>query len=287
MLVFCGLEFAAAVLFASCNSQTQIKISDGILSEGQECYKIETPNATYLYQKTAGGFSNIFDRNGTDWVQFKQTDEATYPASAASDYRGLPNLVFRSEDGGCGHPGFEKMNSEQISSNQIRSRSNSGKWQWIWTFHNDFAELEIEKTDPEHAYWFLYEGPIAGKFSPSTHYWGTDKSGPLDTKPDLVKGPELYDHWQTVYFGDQQYEEVFFVHQVEPDTLKDLYTYMGNNKEKGNDSPDGMVVFGFGRDKGATPLMTGPQKFRIGFYSAKIKDIDDHQQVIRQIGNLN
>lgn len=280
------LTIALAISFANCSAQNQVQIRDGVLSEGQECFKIETPNATYLYQKTAGGFSNILDRNGTDWVQFRKTEEATYPSSSASDYRGLPNLVFRSDDGGCGHPGFEKMTSEQISSNQIRSISNSGKWQWTWTFHNDFAELGIEKTDPMHAYWFLYEGPIAGKFSPSTHYWGTDKSGPLDTKPDLVKGPELYDHWQTVYFGDQQYEEVFFVHQIQSDTLKDLYTYMGNNKEKGNDSADGMVVFGFGRNKGATPLMTEPQNFRIGFYPTTVKGNDDHLRVIKKIRNL-
>jgi len=281
------LLYAVAIASANCTGQDAVQISDGIYSQGQECFKIETPTATYLYQKTAGGFSNIYDQSGIDWVQFHKTEEAKYPASAASDYRGLPNLVFRSDDGGCGHPGFQKMTSEKVAPTQIRSTSNSGRWQWTWTFYPNFAELEVEKTDPEHAYWFLYEGPIAGRFSPGTHYWGTNVSGPLDTKPDLVKGPELYDHWQTVYFGDQQAKEVFFLHQLQSDDLVDLYTYMGNDKELGNDSPDGMVVFGFGRDKGAQPLMTSNQKFRIGFYQQPISNQEEHEKIIKHINELN
>jgi hypothetical protein len=275
------------LILLSCTACTQVKISEGVFSEGQQCFKIETPGATYLYQKDAGGFSNIFDHDGTDWVQFHKSEEAKYPASAASDYRGLPNLVFRSEDAGCGHPGFDKMTSEIIAPNQIRSTSKSGKWQWSWTFHETFAEMEIEKTDPDHTYWFLYEGPIAGRFSPVTHYWGTDISGPLDIKPDLVKGPELYDNWQTVYFSDRNYNQVFFVHQMQPDTLKDLYTYMGNDIKSGNQSADGMVVFGFGRDQGAQPLMNELQKFRIGFHRGQITNLEQHQQLIKQINNLD
>ncbi|GJM29002.1 MAG: hypothetical protein DHS20C17_16370 [Cyclobacteriaceae bacterium] len=281
------VNVALALFFWGCSAGAQVKISDGVISEGQECFKIETPNATYLYQKTAGGFCNMLDRQGTDWIQFHKTDEAKYPTSAAADYRGLPNLVFGSEDGGCGHPGFQKMTSEKVFPNQIRSVSNSGKWQWIWTFHDNFAEMEIEKSDPDQAYWFLYEGPIAGQFSPDTHYWGTDVTGPLDAKPDLVIGTEMYGNWQTAYFGDADHASVFFVHQMKPDTLKDLYTYMGDDINLGNESPDGMVVFGFGRDQGAQPLMTIPQKFRIGYHQGKISNAEEHKQLINYIKNLN
>ena len=267
-----------------CSTSAQVKITDGATSEGQDCYRIETPTATYLYQKEAGGFSNIYDNQGTDWVQFNKLDEAQFPASAAADYRGLPNMVFKSDDGGAGHPGFDKMTSEIISSNQIRSISKSGKWQWTWTFCEDFAELLVEKTDPDHAYWFLYEGPIAGKFSPSTHYWGSDQSGPNTNTPDLYKGPEFIGHWHTVYFGDSKYDQVFFAQQMEQDTLRDHFTYLGNS-DQGIDSEDGMVVFGFGRAPQAIPLMTRSQKFRIGFYEEQVTDETGHKRILDYINS--
>ena len=267
----------------SCSAQ--VEITDDAISEGQACFRIETSTATYLYQKEAGGFSNIYDRHGTDWVQFNKLKEAAFPASAAADYRGLPNMVYKSADGGAGHPGFDKMISELISDNQIRSTSKSGKWQWSWTFYDDYAELSVEKVDPVHAYWFLYEGPIAGKFSPTTHYWGTDVSGPQTKQPDLYKGPEYSGSWHTVYFGDSNYQQTFFVNQLKPDSLDDHYTYLGNSDD-GNDSEDGMVVFGFGRAPKATPLLTKPHKFRIGFYNCNIQNPEDHQAILKYINEL-
>jgi len=268
----------------SCNS-VDIVITEGDVREGQECFKIITPHATYFYQKEAGGFSNILDENGTDWIQFKKTANAEYPRSAAADYRGLPNLVFRSEDGGCGHPGSDKMISEVVEYNKIRSISKSGKWQWVWSFNQNYAELEIEKIDEETPFWFLIEGPIAGKFSPTTHYWGTSNEGPINRQPDLVKGPEEYAQWQSIYFGDTNYNNVMFAHQLQKDTLQDLYTYMGNTIE-GNASPDGMVVFGFGRAPSATPLLKVKQKFRIGFYQGKIIDENSHKTLLTYINQL-
>ena len=286
--VECGAHPRCSIflLFICCSCSAQVRISDDAISEGQQCFRIETPTAVYLYQKEAGGFSNIHDSNGTDWIQFRKTSEAAYPRSAASDYRGLPNLVFRSDDGGAGHPGFDKMTTEMVAPHRIRSVSNSGKWQWSWTFYAKFAELSVEKIDTAHAYWFLYEGPIAGNFSPQTHVWGSDISGPSHEQPDLVKGPELYGHWQTVYFGDRNYDQTFFVQQMEQDTLRDLYTYMGNSKD-GNDAHDGMVVFGFGRAEGATPLITTPLRFRIGFYNGMIEDRGDHQEILQYVEKLN
>jgi len=173
-----------------------------------------------------------------------------------------------------------------VGKNQIRSVSKSGKWQWLWSFYEDYAELEVEKMDVETPYWFLVEGPIAGKFSPSTHYWGTSEEGPITRQPDLVKGPEEYSKWQTVYFGDADYDQVLFAHQMETDTLQDLFTYMGNTQD-GNASNNGMVVFGFGRAPGATPLLNKKQKFRIGFYESKIKDEYTHQQILSYIDQLS
>jgi hypothetical protein len=69
--------------------------------------------------------------------------------------------------------------------------------------------------------------------------------------------------WEWAYFGHQNIGRCFFVAHLTPDKLTDNFSYMGSGPE-GIGSPDGMVVFGLGRD-GATPLMRGANKFFIGF----------------------
>ncbi len=271
------------VILTSCGSQ--IKIDKNGLVEGQQSLKITTSSATYIYQTEAGGFSNIIDINGTDWVQFHKSDEAQYPTSAAADYRGLPNLVYLSEDGGCGHPGFEKMTTEIVAPNQIQSTSKSGLWEWTWTFYENYAELNVLKTDPNTPYWFLYEGPIAGQFSPKTHYWGTNEdTAPRTDQADLIKDQRIVGDWDLAYFGDTQYDHSFWVHQVTPDTVSDLISYMGNTLE-GNSSSDGMVVFGFGRKARAVPQLSGNLTFRIGFHS-KITNTTEHQGLLDYLSGL-
>ncbi len=254
--------------------------------EDEDVFVIETELARYVYQKSAGGFSNLYDQEGRDWIQFRGEGKESFPESAASHFRGLPNLVYKGDDGGVGHPGFNKVISEQISAHQIQSTSLSGTWQWTWTFFEDHARIEIEKTDTTRAYWFLYEGPIGGRFNPSQHYWGTNVSGPRTEQPDLINNDETYERWQSVYFGDEAVSEVFFMHQVQPDSQKDLYTYMGNDKDLGNESVDGMVVFGFGRDVRATPLLRGNHQFIIGFYNGPISSDQDHDQIMQHINRL-
>ncbi len=270
------------VLFTAC--QNTVNISKDF-RHNTEVFVITTDNATYEYELAAGGFRSIIDTNGTDWLQFEKSDSAYYPTSAASDYRGLPNLVFRSEDGGAGHPGFAKMTSEVIGTNKIRSTSLSGKWSWTWTFHDDHAIMNIESVDPESPYWFLYEGPTAGKFNPDSHIWGNNLEGPLYNTPDLVKGAEKYCQWQTAYFGDRNYDFTFFVHQLYPDNLIDMFAYMGNTPE-GNISENGMTVFGFGRDKGALPLLRETNTFIVGFYPETITDEKKHNNLLSFINEL-
>jgi hypothetical protein len=103
------------------------------MDEGQECFEIMLENATLYYQKEAGGFSSIIDTEGNDWIGFRLDSIKQYPLNAASEYRGLPNLVFRSDDSGAGHPGFSQCKSILISDNQIKTVTNSGKWEWTWT----------------------------------------------------------------------------------------------------------------------------------------------------------
>lgn len=241
-------------------------------------FKISTNSATYYYDKAGGGFSSIIDVEGVDWVQFNGNANVEYPEGAASGFRGVPNLVYRSKDGGAGHPGFDQCVSERIDDRTILTKTKSGKWQWRWTFYDDYARMTMEQTDSDHGYWFLYEGPVGGTFNPSRQYWGTDKEGPRFETPSLNMGEHVAGNWQWAYFGDTTVNRVFFVAQEQPDTLIDYFAYMGSTNE-GNNAPDGMVVFGFGRAKGAQTLMNDRNAFIIGFFDEKIITNERHKQV--------
>lgn len=272
-IIFSCAIFLFLTFLSGCN---KVKIVDGVMDEGQECFEIKLVNATLYYQKAAGGFSSIVDKEGNDWIGFRKDTVQGYPENAASEYRGLPNLVFGSDDSGAGHPGFDQCQSTLISENKIKTVSNSGKWEWTWTFHPIYAELVIEKVDPGHSYWFLFEGIPGGKYRPQYQYWGTDKGGPDKSIPDFFLNNAEYDHWQWVYFGDEAVNRVFYVLHKQSDQLIDTFSYLGNTSE-GVISPDGMVVFGFGRDKGAKTLFQDVgQKFVIGFQELNISSIEDH-----------
>jgi len=250
-------------------------------------FVISTQSATYYLDRAGGGLSSIIDRDGTDWIHYNGSPHAKVPDGASGGFRGLPNFVFRSDDGGAGHPGFDQCISEQVDGNTIRTQSKSGKWAWSWRFYDDHVELTMERTDPGHSYWFLYEGPVAGSFDPYRKYWGTDLGGPRYEVPSLNQGESIADNWRWAYFGDQATNRIFFVAQQEYDLLNDIFSYMGNSSA-GKDAEDGMVVFGFGRGTGAKSLMTAENvTFRLGFLERKIKTPEDHEWVAAQIRNIN
>ncbi|MBK8500729.1 MAG: hypothetical protein IPL46_00180 [Saprospiraceae bacterium] len=136
---------------------SEIKITEGDY-EGRTHFIIGTPTATYYYDKAGGGFSRMLDADGTDWINYKTEPWDNYPASAASAYRGIANLVFGSDDSGAGHPGHNKCMSKQLNDFTIITESISGKWQWKWEFFADYAQLTMLKIDIHQPYWFLYEG---------------------------------------------------------------------------------------------------------------------------------
>ena len=259
--------------------------------EGTPHFLISTEGATYWYDKAGGGFSRIVDRDGNDWVAFRREPWDRYPASAASAYRGLPNLVFGSDESGAGHPGFERCLSVRTGERSITSVTRSegvqtpGRWRWTWTFHDTHATLDVEAVDPDHPYWFLYEGPPAGRFAPDVQYWGTSEGGPRRATPDYYGGATDVGTWRWAYFGDDEAPRVFFAAQHERDDEADLFGYLGNT-EAGLGAPDGMVVFGFGRADGARPLLTRPHTFTIGFIETAVTSPDVHERVGDEIEAL-
>lgn len=270
------------MLMTSCNG-TKI---ENVTYENRPHFKIETKTATYFFDKAGGGLSRVIDSDGIDWVHYNGDPHAVVPSGASGGYRGIPNMVYRFDDGGAGHPGFDKCISKITGNNSIQTESKSGKWQWSWTFFDDHAQLTIEKIDTTRTYWFLYEGAIAGSWNPATKYWGTDLGGPRFETPSLNKGENIVGKWQWVYFGDKEINRIFYLTQNPKDTLNDFVSFMGDTKE-GNASPDGMIVFGFSRDKGTKALenKTGIT-YTIGFLDRKITSDSDHEWVGKQINEI-
>jgi hypothetical protein len=248
-----------------------IKVSENTY-EGSSHYVITTRTATYWYDMQGGGISRMIDRHGNDWVAFRREPWNKNPASSASSYRGIPNLVFQGDDDGCGHPGWDKCESIFEAPDIIRTRSKSGKWEWTWTFYEDKALMEVLKADPTRSYWFLYEGPSGGKFKPENSYW-RNSSSPLILRdvPDHIKGQRVTGNWQWVMFGKDGLKSRLFIIHKTPDNETDSFSYMGSTGE-GIRSSDGMTVFGFGRTADSKPVLSGNHKFVMGFgYRKNIK----------------
>ncbi|RMH52402.1 MAG: hypothetical protein D6685_16595 [Bacteroidetes bacterium] len=263
--------------------QPAVRIEEGTYA-GRPHFIVHTPSATYYYDRAGGGLSRLIDTDGRDWIGFWPIPWDTYPASAASAYRGIPNLVFGSDEGGAGHPGHDQCESERLEGQRIRSTSRQGRWQWTWHFFADHARLDIERTDPNHAYWFLYEGTPGGVYEPARQYMGTDQGGPLRIQPDFFAGDKRFDIWRWAYFGHEEARQVLFVAQHQPDTLSDAFAYLGNTPA-GLHAPDGMVIFGFGRQDGAIPLMTERRTFFVGLHEA-VRDADAHTRLGAYIRTL-
>jgi len=249
--------------------------------EGRKHFVVETPRATYWLDKRAGGLSRLIDADGNDWIQFRKEPWGDYPAAAASSFRGLPNLLFGDghAESGFGHPGWDRGTSERLDEHTIRCTSESGQWQLLWRCSAEGAQLVVEKFVPDAPYWFLYEGPIAGRWAPEQQYFATDAMPPHHQPHDYFKGDRLYGDWRWAYFGDQSVQRVMFIVHQQADSQKDTFAHLGNAKS-GLASEDGMVVFGFGRgSEGIQPLLTNRQSFRIGFLEQSGADAKSYQSI--------
>lgn len=232
---------------------------------GRQHFRIKTRTATYLYDPMAGGFSAILDKKSNDWIGYRDNPSPKYPAAAASSYRGLPNLVFGGDDNGVGHPGFTGCESRIVRRNEIHTVSLSGEWAWTWTFYQKTAKLEIIKAPAGRKYWFLYEGPAGGAYNPRSTFWATDLTQPSTVIHDHYRKDAYRGQHRYFYFGNQNNPYVFFMAQAAPDTNVDYVSYLGNEEIGAADSPDGMLVAGFGRAQQETPLLSGSNTFFIGF----------------------
>jgi hypothetical protein len=264
---------------------SKIKISE-VMEQGMPSFKIETPAATYIYDRAGGGFISMIDKDGKDWISFKKGNFPP-PGNAASEYRGIPNLGIGGDDQGGGHPGFDKCKTEIVGTNVIETTTKTGNWKFRWAFYNDHAKFTMVKKHPDMPYWFLYEGTPAGKYDPEKMYWGNNLDGKREDFPDLLDNTGIYNNVNWVYVGQKGYPRVLYLRQIQPDDKVDLFSYMGNTPGGSRKSPDGMVCFGFGRGHGTKRILEDEnQEFVIGFIDQEIKSPTDNQHVTTNIESV-
>jgi len=254
---------------------------DKVMYEEREHFRIETKNIVYYYDLAGGGFSRMIDKNGNDWISFKMKPWNEYPASAASSFRGFPNMVFIGDDAGAGHPGHDKCRS-WIEKDQVVSETLNGKWKWLWYFEKDYAVLDVLNVAEGEKYWILYEGTPGGNFKPGNYTFGTSELLPTNKINDYYKGETKHGLFDWIFNSCTSAGNTFFMVQVEQDEHLDLYGFLGNS-EAGLESADGMTVFGFGRGKETNPLLDKPQKFIFGLYSHPIKDAKSYKELSKYI----
>ncbi len=247
---------------------TGINISEVIIHGDMDCFRVETPTATYLYGKRGAGFASIIDSEGHDWISYRPGEKAR------GEYRGLPKCGQPTKFFHCGYGYGQYKNDNPFTSTvthqtprhvQITSTSRDGKSSCMWDFFETHATFTLLKID-QPTFWFLYEGTPVGK---------------LDAVSDFVIRPDgtkttLDQPWSQVVpwvcFGASESPRglVLVNHQPPERAEVDSYVSWPFVREADGSFQD-MTVFGFGR-KGYKELIQHvpdlkqlPAKFTIGF----------------------
>src|SRR6478672_11164195 len=53
-----------------------VRVREITLHGDMDCFKVETPSATYIYGKKGAGFTSILDQGGRDWISYRPGDKA-------------------------------------------------------------------------------------------------------------------------------------------------------------------------------------------------------------------
>jgi hypothetical protein len=252
----------------------QVRASAVTLHGEMDCFKVETPNATYLYGKKGAGFASILDKDGRDWISYRPGNKAK------GEYRGLPKCGQPTKFFHCGY-GYGQYKTANVFTSRvtvraadhvrIESETADGKSACAWDFFPAHATMTLLRID-QPTYWFLYEGTPGGK---------------LDADKDFVIRPDgtkttLDQPWSQVVpwvcFGAAESPTGFVCinHQQPEQGETDSYVSWPFKKEADGSFQD-MTVFGFGR-KGYKELVEHvpdlkrlPARFSIAFV-----DVSDH-----------
>ncbi|MBA7668949.1 hypothetical protein ES703_77069 [subsurface metagenome] len=240
--------FDTAGTFTPTAVSSQVQLTDDVMDEGQASYRIVTQNATYFYQKEAGGFSSLLDIEGNDWINF-------HPWGGSDGiYRGIPNMVHPDN---IFHPGHKNCSSSILHTGPlkvtIRTVSNNGLWECIWEVYPYYARMTLLKKADKNC-WFLYEGTPGGRLDLSTDFSVRSNGIRLPVEQSWREQDIPAPEW--VYFEDSMLDRYIYLVHEEDDSLSDDFWQMQSN----------MTVFGFGRTQNVNDkqLSDIPMHFTIG-----------------------
>jgi len=267
--------FDIAGTFEPAVVSTRVQITDDVMDEDQASYRIVTQNATYFYQKEAGGFSSLLDVDGNDWINF-------HPWGGSDGiYRGIPNLVHPEN---IFHPGHNNCTSSILYAGPLKvtihTVSNNGLWECTWEIYPYYARMTLLKKADKN-YWFLYEGTPGGKLDLTTDFSVRSNGVRLPVEQSWREQDIPSPEW--VYFEDSVLDRYLYLIHEEDDLLSDDFWQMQSN----------MTVFGFGRTQNVNDkqLSGVPMHFTFGLaddatFSSANKVIEDSYRPVNiTIGN--
>ena len=269
-----GIRFAAGLTGAEGAKASQggivsgVRVSEVTIHGDMDCFKVETPTATYLYGKRGAGFASILDGDGRDWVSYRPGGKAR------GEYRGLPKCGQPTKFFHCGYgygqyptdnPFASRVVVREAHHARIESLTRDGRSACAWDFYTDHATLNLLRIG-QPTYWFLYEGTPGGQL---------DATGDFVIRPD-GRRTTLDQPWSQVVpwvcFGaaESPVGLVLVNHQAPEPAEVDSYVSWPFRRE-GDGSFQDMTVFGFGR-KGYRELVEHvpdlkrlPARFSLGF----------------------
>jgi hypothetical protein len=237
--------FTRGGTFTLAGQDDQVALTDNILHEGQDSYRIATPMGTWYYHKLGAAFASLEDTDGNDWIGYNPTVGPT------GNYRGIPNLQYF-------HPGLVTSTSQVIHDGPVKatieSETSDGDWACRWEIYPHYAVLTITKATG--SYWVLYEGTPGGAINGTrdtiTRADGTTTAITQSWDGDLTNA--MGEEW--LYFSDGPLTRSLFLAHHSDDTHIDSYWQMQGDA--------GMTVLGFGRQNLNTYLMETPNQFTVG-----------------------
>ena len=89
-----------------------VRVSEVTIHGDMDCFRVETPTATYVYGKRGAGFASIVDKDGRDWVSYRPGGKAR------GEYRGLPKCGQPTKFFHCGY-GYGQYKTENPFTSRV------------------------------------------------------------------------------------------------------------------------------------------------------------------------
>lgn len=232
VLILAGLGAAGAAA-----DVVTIEIDTG----GRDLFRIETPSATYVFDKKAAALVELYDRDGHDWISFRPEGTPGIERGGDGWFRGLPQLGSSE----FGHTRRERSVSTTpdplgVPLPKATIEATADGWRATWEFFPSHARMTLHEA-PE-TYWLLYEGTPGGVLGSDDRCWRSDGRGQSCAAPwggDVVNTSGAAPDAEWVYFADGTLDRSFFLAHKDDDVIDSYFR------------KDGMTVFGFGREPNA------------------------------------